>query len=365
MRTDTLDSVEPRTDHTSEVVPRIVSVGVATPATTYTQEEVLEWAQEPNPKIQRLFRNSHIDSRGLYLPQRVNGELPDESNAELLQKHLNGVLDLGPRAMTQALDPLDLSVHDIDFLVCVTSTGFLCPGVTARLIEHLGLRQNIQRADIVGMGCNAAVNALQLVAANARARPGSVGLLLCVEICSAAYVINDSMGTAVVNSLFGDGAAAAVIRADSEDDAGDGPTVVDYESFIHTETIESMKFEMDGSKLSFFLDREIPFVIGANADQPVEALLGRHGLTVSDVDHWVIHSGGKKVIDAISANLGLTEDDVRHTRSVLRDHGNVSSGSVLFSMRRLLAENAASPGDVGMMIAMGPGMSIETALLRW
>ncbi len=365
MSTDTLESIEPRTDRTSAVLPRIVSVGIATPATTYSQEDVLEWAQEQNPKIQRLFRSSHIKSRGLYLPERVDGELPEESNAGLLQKHLNGVLDLGPRAMAQALDQLDLSVHDIDFLVCVTSTGFLCPGVTARLIEHLGLRNDIQRADIVGMGCNAAVNAMQLVAANARARPGTLGVLLCVEICSAAYVVNDSMGTAVVNSLFGDGAAAAVIRADADDDEGDGPAVIDYESFIHTETIESMKFEMEGSKLSFFLDREIPFVIGANADQPVKALLGRHGLRVADVDHWVIHSGGKKVIDAIAANLGLTEHDVRHTRSVLRDHGNVSSGSVLFSMQRLLGERAAQPGDVGVIIAMGPGMSIETALLRW
>jgi len=365
LSTHALESTSWQADRVSRVHPRIVSVGVATPATTYSQEEVLEWAGEENPKIRRLFRNSHIDRRGLYLPERVEGEIPEESSAALLDKHLAGVLDLGPQAMRQALGEIDLTVHDIDFLVCVTSTGFLCPGVTARLIEHLGLRSDLQRADVVGMGCNAAVNALQLVGANAVARPGSVGVLLCVEICSAAYVLNDSMATAVVNSLFGDGAAAAVVRADEADDSDDGPAVLDYQSLIHTDTIESMKYQLEEGKLSFFLDKEIPWVIGEHAHIPVERLLGRHGLSVEDVDHWVIHSGGKKVIDAISENLGLSEHDVRHTRGVLRDHGNVSSGSVLFSMRRLLAEGVVREGDVGVMIAMGPGMSIETALLRW
>lgn len=344
---------------------RLCSVSVSTPPARHTQQQVLDWFGQTNPKIVKLFHNSHIDSRGLYLPRRRDGVVTEESHQELLDKHLAGVLELSPPAIVRALEPLGLEPGDLDFLVCVTSTGFLCPGLTARIIEHMQLRNDIQRLDVVGMGCNAAMNAMQMAIHTANRRPGSVGVLLCAEICSAAYVMNDSMGTAVVNSLFGDGVAAAVIRADENDGAAEGPGVVDFESFIHTDTIESMKYTLDDTKLSFFLDKQIPWVIGDHAHIPVGRLLARHSLRVEDVDHWIIHSGGKKVIDAISANLGLTEHDVRHTRSVLRDHGNVSSGSVLFSYERLRREGVAEAGDVGVMMAMGPGMSIETALLRW
>ena len=344
---------------------RLVSASVSTPPERYTQQQVLDWFGEQNPKIRKLFHNSHIDSRALYLPPRENGCVVEESHQQLIDKHLAGVLELAPPAIRQALEPLGVAPDDLDFIVCVTSTGFLCPGISARLIQHMGLRNDIQRLDVVGMGCNAAMNAMQMAIHTAHRRPGSVGVLVCAEICSAGYVMNQTMGTAVVNSLFGDGVAAAVIRADEGDGAAEGPGVIDFESFIHTDTIESMKYTLDDTKLSFFLDKQIPWVIGDHAHIPVGRLLARHSLRVEDVDHWIIHSGGKKVIDAISANLGLSEHDVRHTRGVLRDHGNVSSGSVLFSFERLKHEGVAEAGDVGVMIAMGPGMSIETALLRW
>lgn len=347
------------------VATRLVSVGTATPPNRYTQEQILEWAQESDPKIRALFRNSHIATRHLYLPEHADGRVPDETNQQLLDRHLNGVLELGPQAIERALRPLGLDPAEIDFLVCVTSTGFLCPGVSAHLIKKMGLKESLQRIDIVGMGCNAAVNALQVCAATAAARPGAVGVLLCVEICSAAYVINRTLSTAVVNSLFGDGAGALVIRSDADDGWEQGPAVIDFESFIHTETIESMKYQLDGGKLSFYLDRDIPNVIGRSAHKPVGRLLERHGLRVRDVDHWIIHSGGKKVIDAISANLGLSDHDVRHTREILSSHGNLSSASVLFGFQELRREGVVAENDVGVLIAMGPGMSIETALLSW
>lgn len=342
---------------------RLVAVGTATPPKAYTQEEVLEWSGERDPKVQRLFRNSHIQSRHLYLADHVDGRPPEESNQDLIDKHLRGVLEIGPQAIHRALGPLGLTPADVDFLVCVTSTGFLCPGISAHVIKHMGFRQNIQRLDIVGMGCNAAVNGLQ--AATALARPGRTGLMLCAEVCSAAYVHNNKVSTAVVNSLFGDGAAAVVIRADSNDGWQQGPQVIDFEPFILTDAIGAMKYELEGSKLSFFLDRDIPFVIGRHVSIPVNGLLERHGLQVKDIDHWLVHSGGKKVIDAIQAKLELPDHHLRHTRAILRDHGNMSSGSVLFSFEALRREGFVKENELGVLIAMGPGTSIETALLAW
>jgi predicted naringenin-chalcone synthase len=140
-----------------------------------------------------------------------------------------------------------------------------------------------------------------------------------------------------------------------------------FNSHIITPAIEAMRFDWDShaGKWSFFLDRDIPYVVGANAEKPVNRLLAAHGLKRRDISHWIVHSGGKKVIDAVKYNIGLSAHDVRHTTSVLRDHGNISSASVLFSYRRLLEEGSICEGDWGIMMTMGPGSTIETALLKW
>lgn len=345
---------------------RLSSVGTATPPDRYTQEEVLDWFQETDPRIRRLYLNNHIQSRYLYLPPRVNGTPPEETHQQLIDKHLNGALEIGTRAIEEAAAPLGLVPQDLDFLVCVSSTGLLCPGISAHIVRELGCRENIQRVDLLGMGCNAALNGMQVATALARSRPGKVGAMLCVEICSAAYVHNRRMSTAVVNSLFGDGAAVAIFRQDdNSDDREQGPAVVDLESSIFPDHIDAMKYELDGTKLSFYLDRDIPYVIGQNVQRPVGRLLARNGLRIRDIDHWIVHSGGKRVIDAIEYNLGLTDYDVRHTLEILKNYGNLSSGSVLFSYKELCNEGVIRAGDLCVVIAMGPGTSIETALLAW
>jgi len=347
------------------VAPRIISVGTANPPKKYTQEEVLELFREEDPKLRGIFLGGHIDTRYLYLPDPVNGVLPEESNQQLIDKHLQGAMDIGSQAIYECLHPLGLEPYDIDFFCVVSTTGFLCPGITAHLIKKMGFRESVRRIDILGMGCNAGVNALQTVAAFAAANPGRLGLQLCVEICSAAYVDNRNAVTAVVNSLFGDGAGAVLVRQDPEDTWQQGPMLIDFEPLIIPDAIQAMRYDLDDTKLSFFLDRDIPYVIGANVEKPVGRLLGRNSLKTKYIDHWIVHSGGKKVIDAIEYNIGLTDYDMRHTLHVLRNYGNLSSGSIFFSYKEFVREGIYQSGDVGVLMAMGPGVSIETAILAW
>lgn len=345
---------------------RILSVGTAVPEQSYSQDDVLELLGTTDPKIRRLFLNSHIERRHLLLPPVRAGAVPQETPDDLSARHLHGAVSLGVDAVKRALARIGRDLADIDFLVCVTSTGFLCPGVSAHVTRALGLRDSVRRVDIVGMGCNAAMNALQTSVALAQARPGALGVQLSVEICSAAYVVNETMATAVVNSLFGDGAAAITLSSEATGTSPGAPQLIDFESFILTDAIGAMRFDVDGDRLSFHLDRDIPYVIGRHVDRPVRRLLARHGLAVSDVDHWVLHSGGKKVIDAIVGSLGLSEHAVRHTREILRSSGNMSSAAVLFALQRTMYDDTPpSPGQTGVMIAMGPGTSIEAGLLRW
>lgn len=353
--------------------PRLLSVSTAVPPQRWTQEEIAARYAVTDPKISALFRSSHIHTRHLILPEPGPDGLPHESQGQLLQKHLRGALDTGGRAITEALAPLGVGVRDVDYLAVCTTTGFLAPGLTAHLIKHLGMRQDTQRVDVVGMGCNAGLNTMGPAVNWARANPGRLVVLACVEVCSAAYVYDGTMRTAVVNSLFGDGAAAVAIKAEdgvSRDGAGEpilAPSVLGSTSWIIPEAIGAMRFDWDddAGKFSFFLDPDIPYHVGANAPHPIGQLLGRFGLKKRDIAHWIVHSGGKKVVDAVKYNLGLTSYDVRHTSTVLRDYGNVSSASFLFSYQRLLAERVVRPGDYTVMMTMGPGSQIETALLRF
>lgn len=364
---------------TSGLLARIMSVGTAVPSTSYTQEELLSVFDVTDPRIRSVFLNSAIERRHLTLPPRDPDGTPHaETQGDLLRKHTSSGLAIGREAIEACLRRMDADPDEVAFLCCVSSTGFLTPGFSALLIRDLGLRPSCGRLDVVGMGCNAGLNALAAVTGWASAHPGRLALVVSVEVCSAAYVFDGTIGTSVVNSLFGDGAAAVAVvadpgppapraHADTEPSSGEGPAVLGYASRIITDAIDAMRYDWDEDhgRFSFSLDPEVPYVVGAHAEETVGRLLDDAGLYRSDISHWVIHSGGKKVIDAVRVNLGLTRHDVRHTLSVLSDYGNLSSGAFLFSFRQLWEEGTVRPGDHGVMMTMGPGSTIETALLRW
>jgi 3,5-dihydroxyphenylacetyl-CoA synthase len=347
-------------------ISRMAGVGTAVSSTSFTQSEVLELLEIDNPKIRSLFLNSAIDRRHLALPPMDDaGRRAPEPQGDLLDKHKKLAVDMGGRALESCLKNVGATLSDLRHLCCVTSTGFLTPGLSALIIRDLGIDPHCSRSDIVGMGCNAGLNALGVVSGWSAAHPGELAVVLCSEACSAAYTMDGTMRTAVVNSLFGDGAAALALVAGEE--VPSGPRILKFASMIITDALDAMRYDWDRAqdRFSFFLDPQIPYVVGAHAEIVVDRLLAGTGLRRSEIGHWLVHSGGKKVIDAVMVNLGLSRYDVRHTTGVLRDYGNVSSASFLFSYERLLAEEVARPGDYGVLMTMGPGSTIETALIQW
>ena len=353
----------------------LAGVGTAVAGSPYSQQDLLELFSITDPKVRSVFNNSAIQRRFLTVPVSPDGTTYDEPQGDLLRKHRTVAVDMGARALRAALADAGLSLDDVEYLCCVTTTGFLTPGLSALIIRELGIDPSCHRVDVVGMGCNAGLNALNGTASWAKANPGRVAVMVCAEASSAAYVMDSTMRTAVVNSLFGDGAAAVAVVAAAEPAAPaashgarrKGPRVLDFASRIIIDAFDAMRYDWDDNqnRFSFFLDPDIPYVVGANASIVVDRLLGRAGLRRRDIGHWLVHSGGKKVIDAVRVNLGLTRHDVRHTAGVLRDYGNLSSGSFLFSYERLMREHVAEPGDYGVLMTMGPGSTIETALVQW
>jgi predicted naringenin-chalcone synthase len=353
---------------------KILGIATATPPNSYAQSELVDIFGVTDERIRSVFMNSAIERRFLTLPERLpDGTVPQETQGQLLRKHRTTAIDMGSRAVTAVLARTGYTMDDIGYLTCVTTTGLLTPGLSARIIAEMGLSVHTSRLDVVGMGCNAGLNGLNAVAGWARAHPGRIAIMLCVEACSAAYVFDGTMRTSVVNSLFGDGAAAVAMRAEPYDgpgageNGGTGPEVLKFSSCLIPDAIDAMRYDWDdeAGKFSFYLDRDVPYVVGAHAELIINRLLTGTGVRRSDIAHWIVHSGGKKVIDSVAVNLGLTRHDVRHTISVLRDYGNLSSGSFLFSLSRLLDEGVVVPGDLGVLMTMGPGSTIETALVRY
>lgn len=344
---------------------RILTVATAVPPNSYSQEDLIKRMRITDPAIIRLFNSTQIKKRHLILPE--DEENLNESQEHLINKHLNGAVTIGKEAILNALKNVNLKISDIDFICVVSSTGFLLPALSAHLIKELHMRDDCQRVDIVGMGCNAGLNGLNTVRNWSQANPGKVALLLCVEICSAIYVNDNSLRAHVVNSLFGDGAAALIVKTDDDSTYDHCPRILDFSSLIITDAIDAMRYNWDANanKFSFYLHHNNPYIVGQYIKKPVSELLNKHKMQVPDIEHWIVHGGGRNVISSVKLNLGISTHDMRHTTSVLRDYGNVSSGSFLFSYQSLLNENVVKKDDYGVCITIGPGAQLETALLQW
>ncbi len=345
---------------------RIVSVATTNPPDTYTQQDLVELFKTDDPRLIQFFTNSHIKKRHLVLPEPdAGGNISDEDGEALLKKHRHWSVKLGAEVVEGCMAAQGLTPQDVDFMVTVTTTGMLCPSLSSLVSARLEMRRDVQRIDIVGMGCNAGMNGLLTVARFAQANPGKNVVLLSAEICSAGYVFDMTMRTAVVNSLFGDAVSALLVRVNDQDGASDGPRLLDFESYLVSEVSQEMRYDFEDGRWTFYLGRDIPYAIGATIEKPISALLERNNLKKRDITHWVVHSGGKKVVDSIKYNLGITDWDVRHTKTILRNFGNVSSSAFIFSYQELMQEGITREGQYGVTIAMGPGVSIETALVQW
>ena len=359
--------------------PRILAIGVANPPHRFTQEEAYRLAGYDSPRILDIFLNSDIDYRYFYVdPERVNRhETPDELN----QRYLRGAMETGCRAVETCLASASLTPRDVDLFVVSTCTGYVCPDVGTRLVGHMGFRPDVERAPLVGLGCAGALPALQRAWDYARAHPGRRALVLAVEICSASYYLDHTLETAVANAICADGAAALLLSTTAAPnhckfqgrglDGPNGtnaarlPEVVDFESFLDPEQIDKVGFEQREGKLRIILAALIRDLAVPMIERALDPLLERNGLTRGDIRFWVAHPGGRKVIDNVQKQMGLTEEQLRHSKTVMRNYGNMSSPTVMFVLDEVERNGNPRAGDWGVMIALGPGMAAETALLKW
>ncbi len=343
-----------------EFLPSILSIGTAIPDNSCTQKEIYDICGYKNDRIESLFLNSEISKRHLFFTEKDN--IPNESPDELIKRYKRGAVQLGKKAIRRCLAKKGIKVGEIDLIITSSCTGYLCPGLSSIMVKELKLKKNIQRTDIQGMGCCGAMPSLQRAYDHVMAYPNHSVLVLCVEICSAAYFIDHTMETIIGNAICGDGAAAMLIGNGS---FSAGAEILDFQSTVDSDYLECVGFVSENGKLRIVLGKEIQDIAGPAVKKTVEELLKRNRIERKEIKHWIIHPGGRNVIENIRKELGLDEKEIRYSKSVLKNYGNMSSPTVIFVLDEIIKKEKPRKGDFGVMIALGPGLAAETALVRW
>jgi alkylresorcinol/alkylpyrone synthase len=351
--------------------PLVAAVARALPPHYHSQVELSQGLQDYWRDGGHHFNKSRVDA--LHASVQVRGRhlaipMVDYPPLDTFEKRnavwIREATNLGEQAVRAAVQKAGLQLSDVDVLCFTSITGLATPSIDARLVNRLGLRADVKRMPIFGLGCVAGVAGTARVSDLLRGFPGHTAVLLSVELCSLTVQRDDlSLSNIIASGLFGDGAAAVVLRGAEQ--GGGGPRVVASESVFYRDTEDVMGWDFLDSGFKVVLSARVPEMVTANVRQNVDGFLGKHGLSRRDVTHWVAHTGGPKVLEAFEAALELPKDALARSWESLRAVGNLSSSSVLYVLGDLLDSGAAKPGDVGVMMAMGPGFCSELVLLKW
>jgi len=341
----------------------LVSLATSVPPHTFLQKDVLAAAWDVFgsrfPDFERfasIFTNTGIVKRHGVKP--FEWYLEPRGWPERTAAFLEGAEALFVEVAGKALANAGLAATDIDTVVTVCSTGIATPSLDARVARRIGFRSDVARAPVFGLGCAGGASGLSIASRLAQARPGSNVLLVAVELCSLALRHDElTKANIVAVSLFGDGAAAVILRA------GDGGATRIEHSGEHLwpDTLDIMGWSVDPQGFGVILRRTIPEFVTQNLKPALQQILGRMQLTLDDIDQFICHPGGARVIQALESSLKLDQGTLEHERQVIADYGNMSSPTVLFILERARARGLPARS---LLTALGPGFTASCVSLR-
>jgi alkylresorcinol/alkylpyrone synthase len=350
---------------------QILSVRGTLPEHCYPQEQitdafagVIAQGSLDERLLRRFHGNAGVRQRHLALPLEAYADLRDFGRSNDL--FIEAAVRLGSQAVVDALKAVDLTPADVDLIVSTTVTGLAVPSLEARIAATIGLRPDVKRVPLVGLGCVAGAAGVARLHDYLVGHPDDVAVLVSAELCSLTVQRDDvSVPNLVASGLFGDGAAAVVAVGSARDPQEAGQvTVLGSRSRLYPDSERTMGWDVTSGGLRIVLDANVPDLVRTYVGGDVDAFLADAGLTRADIEWWVCHPGGPKVLEAIEDTLDLPRSAVQMTWDSLERIGNLSSASVLHVFEDTLRDRPPRPGSYGMLLAMGPGFCSELVLLR-
>jgi len=346
----------------------VLAVRSAFPAHRYPQAELTRKVAELNhlspgqrALLERLHANAGVQARHTALP--LSGYAGLAGSGSVNDRYIEEATALGERALRGALDAAGLAGRDLDLLIVTSVTGVAVPSLDARLIPRLGLRADVKRLPVFGLGCVAGAAGLGRLHDYLLAWPQHTAALLAVELCSLNWPAGElTTADMVASGLFGDGAVALVATGGRP--AG-GLQVRASHSEVYPGTGDTLGWRLEPDGFRIRLTAELAGVIERQLSGTVSSFLASQGLSAGDIGTWVCHPGGPKVIDAVQHSLKLPGSAMELSRRSLADVGNLSSASVLHILEQVTSGCAPPEGSAGLMIGLGPGVSAELVLLQW
>ena len=348
--------------------PVLAALATGLPPIRYSQMEIFEYLSGRlngvSSHARSIFQNSGVSFRHASVDKSYYAT--DPTTAARNERYLAGALPLGEATVRRCLDTAGCAPESIDDFFVVSCTGYDIPGLDLRLAGSLGMRPDLRRTCVLGMGCYGAFPALLRAREAAAQSPGRRALVLAIELCSLHLQLEGDMEDLVASALFADGAAAALVGgAAPEGPRRLRPRMVDAETRCDYRTIDAMAFRLTDHGFRMRLSSYVPEVLAANIGGFVDRMLERNGKRREEVRFWGIHPGGRRILDRIQEQLALSEEQMAPSRTVLRECGNMSSPTILFVLDEIERHGRPEPGDWAVLMGFGPGLTMEELLLRW
>ncbi len=346
----------------------LCATATARPPYRYDQETIREslslWLGSQHPLLplaQRVFRHAAVQTR--YGCRPLLDLVRPLSLTEAQTLYQKQAQALGQEATRKCLKRAGVDPAEVHLMITASCTGLMIPSLDAYLMNRFSFSPHTKRLPLTELGCVAGACALARAYDYLQAFPHENALVVAVELPSLTFQVHDLSPANIVSSaLFGDGAAAVLLRGEK---ASGKPRILASQSTLFPQTTELMGFGLKDTGLHITLSPEIPRWVRSETSALVEGFLARQGLTLNAISHFLFHPGGRRVLEGLEESLGLPRQKTRVSWEILRDSGNLSSAAVLFVLDRFLESEPCQKGDLGLLLAFGPGFSVEMLLLEW
>lgn len=338
--------------------PRIAGLAVADAPQTYSQEEVLE----------RLGLRGDEFAEGIFARcgvQRRHLELSDEFLDRTLQGRAQQIDEQLMARSVQAVDALGIDPQRIATVFSSSLYTLSCPTLAHRLVERYGMDPATDKYHISGVGCASGVPLMRLAEQAMRAHPDREALIVAAESMSGILTRatpRDTRAKTIGSAIFGDGCAAVLLSGDPR---AQGPAIVASQVHQLPDSLGVVSLQCSAHDSYLHLERELPDLAGAGLPAIADAFLDRHGLDRAAIDHWIAHPGGRRIVENIGSALDLSHDDLATSWGALADHGNVGTPSVLYVLQNTIEQCDPQPGERGLIVSVGPGVTLGLMLLQW